>query len=154
MERKKALEMAVALRNMLRESLSEEEKVLMDKSEIEAGAEHIAKTLSKMHHSSIYCIICSMLEKNPDIILDVAKFVDELEGLYEVFGVDATAEMIHKSMPSVEDCLKKKVEKELHDKEEEKESETPDEDIPDIVKFLKDNGIDFEIVELGEEKDD
>lgn len=128
------------LRNVVYESLSEEDKKKADKVEIENGGMRVAEMLSEMHPSSTAYILQSILEKNPMMIINVSEFGDVLERCFDVYGAEKTAKIVAKAI----DILDEKAD---CDKEEEKE-ETDNRlknEIEKIEDYLKRVGIDAKV---------
>jgi hypothetical protein len=128
------------LRNVVYESLSEEDKKKADRVEIENGGMRVAEMLSEMHPSSAAYILQSILEKNPMMIINVSEFSDVLERLFDVYGAEKAAKIVAKAI----DILDEKVD---CDNEEEKE-ETDNrlkEEVEKIEDYLKRVGIDAKV---------
>lgn len=161
----KAIKALKELRNAMYDSLTEEEKKEADEKEIEYGANKVAEMFCEMHPMSVACILKSVIEKNPKILIDINNFGDFIDKSFDIFGAEKTAKMISVAMTKIEDDLKKKLEeeflvnrklKEMNGEPEEKEEpkeDTPDE-LHDIIKLLKAKGWDVELEKIEEVEDD
>lgn len=161
----KAIKALKELRDAMYDSLTEEEKKEADEKEIEYGSERVAEMFYDMHPMAIACILKSVFEKNPKILVDINNFGNFIDKSFDIFGAEKTAKMISNAMSKIEDDLKEKLEKEffvdkklkemngeLKEKEEPKE-ETPEE-LKDVIALLKSKGWDVRVEELdGEEND-
>ena len=160
----KAIKALKELRDAMYSSLTEEEKKEADKKEIEYGADRVAKMFHDMHPIAIGCILKSVLEKNPKILVDINNFGNFIDKSFDVFGAEKTAKMIAVAMSKIEDDLKKKLEedffidKKLKEMNGEPEEEPKNEEIPEevreVVDLLKSKGIRFEVGRLTVEEDD
>lgn len=134
----------MALKEMadaLYKQLPEEQKKVIDEDLIKHGADKMLEKLTNMKLQSAALILTSFAHKEPDIILDVVKFADMMNDLAEVFGGQQTADMINKMMPKAVEYVEGRIKEET--KEEAKDKDTFDE----IVKILKEMGIDVDSVE-------
>lgn len=161
----KAIKALKELRDAMYGSLTEEEKKEADEKEIEYGAERVAEMFCEMHPMSVACILKSVIEKNPKILIDINNFGDFIDKSFDVFGAEKTAKMISVAMTKVEDDLKKKLEeeflvdkklKEMNGKPEEKEE--PKKEIPEelngFIELIKSKGWDVRVETLNGEEDD
>lgn len=128
------------LRNVVYESLSEEDKKKADKIEIENGSMRIAEFISEMHPSSAAYIFQSILDKNPMMIINVSEFSDVLERLFDVYGAEKTAKIIAKAI----DILDEKVDCDNEEEKEETDNRLKNE-IEKIEDYLKRVGIDAKV---------
>ena len=161
----KAIKALKELRDAMYGSLTEEEKKEADKKEIEYGADRVAEMFYDMHPMAIACILKSVFDKNPKILIDINNFGNFIDKSFDIFGAEKTAKMISSAMSKIEDDLKTKLEKEFfvdkklkemngepEEKEEPKE-ETPEE-LKDIIELIKSKGWDVRVEELNGEDDD
>ena len=167
MKEEKALKALADLRKALRGALSEEELTEANKKEIEYGADVLAKMAEEMNEVSLLCVLESFRECKPDIILEVVRFSKYLNGLLDIFGTDATEEMLKLAMPRMIARLSKRAK----DIEKEKKTEKDLEEIDSLVKrinegeprcdkeddveeTLKRMGFKFSVVDLSEKDDE
>ena len=161
----KAIKALKELRDAMYESLTEEEKKEANEKEIEYGSERVAEMFYEMHPMAIACILKSVTEKNPKILIDINNFGNFIEKAFDIFGAEKTAKMISSALFKIEGDLKKKLEKEFfvdkklkemngepEEKEEPKE-ETPEE-LKDIIELIKSKGWDVRVEELNGEDND
>ncbi len=161
----KAIKALKELRDAMYDSLTEEEKKEADEKEIEYGSERVAEMFYDMHPMAIACILKSVFEKNPKILVDINNFGNFIDKSFDIFGAEKTAKMISNAMSKIEDDLKEKLEKEffvekklkeMNGKPEEKEEpkEEAPEELKDVIALLKSKGWDVRVEELdGEEND-
>ncbi len=162
----KAIKALKELRDAMYDSLTEEEKKKVDEKEIEYGAEKVTEMFCEMHPMSVASILKSVIEQNPKTLIDINNFGDFIDKSFDVFGAEKTAKMISVAITKVEDDLKKKFEEEflvnkkLKEMNGKPEDSSPiikyekDDDLKDMVEFLKSKGWDVELETIGEDKDD
>lgn len=134
----------VALKEMvdaLYKQLPEEQKKVIDEDLIKHGADRILKKLTNMKLHSAALILTSFAHKEPDIILDVVRFADMMNDLAEVFGGQQTADMINEMMPKAVEYVEGRIKEGTKEKAKEKDASE------EIMKILKEMGIDADSVE-------
>ena len=166
MEKEKAIKALMELRNALRSGLSEEERKDADRKEIEHGAETIVEMTNGMNEVSLLCILESFRKCNPDIIVEVSRFSKYLDGLLDIFGVDAVEEMLKIALPKMIENLSGKAKKikeqdkidSLLDKMNAGEPDPEKKKEKDIEKefrdALKKAGIDFTVIDMSKDDED
>ena len=159
------------LRNDLRNSMTEKEREEADELEIKNGTETLVKKLNKMETASLCLIADSLIEKNPKILTDVADYIDIIEKMHDVFGVDLTSKMFSGAMKEIKGIVEIRLNKEkscenklaengiesllkemngdLEEPKEERAEKMPEE-IKELLDFLKNKDIEYSVVELND----
>ena len=150
-------------RDVMYNSLTEEEKKRVDEKEVKLGAKRISEMISDMHPVSRYCILKSVLNNCPRIVTDIANFSTFIDRSFDVFGAEKTARMFSGAIQEIAETLKEESSvseklKEMNgepDKETEKEDEYDmPEEIKELLEFLNSKGWELEIKKLTEDEDD